>query len=56
MSDDGQHVDLAMDSDDEQASVRVIGDTGNTLPETLRVSTHSLRHQHFSKADASATP
>ena len=34
VSDDGQHVDLAMDSDDEETSVRVIGSAGDTLPKT----------------------
>jgi uncharacterized protein YqjF (DUF2071 family) len=30
--DDGNHIDLAMRSDDGQVSVRVVGDAGDTLP------------------------
>jgi hypothetical protein len=33
VSDDGHHIDLAMDSDDEQISVRVIGAASDSLPE-----------------------
>jgi uncharacterized protein YqjF (DUF2071 family) len=34
VSDDGHHIDLAMDSDDRQVSVQVVGDAGDTLPTT----------------------
>jgi hypothetical protein len=32
VSDDGQHIDLAMEADDRQVSVRVVGDVSDTLP------------------------
>ena len=32
VSDDGQHIDLAMETDDGQVSVRVVGDVSGTLP------------------------
>jgi hypothetical protein len=34
VSDDGDHIDLTMRSDDRQITVRVIGNTGDTIPST----------------------
>ena len=34
VSDDGHRIDLAMEADDQQVSVRVVGDTSDTLPES----------------------